>query len=397
MITYPETGGRIDSRQLLTASHKFRVNDSIFMRSSDFAYASGVPFLLTMSGGSFMNWSANSTILDSVLATIGRTPMVRLNKLFADIPNEVCVKLEFTNPSGSLKDRVVYQIVSAAQRRGDLEPGMILLEGTTGNTGISTAMVGAALGYRVIIVMPQGMSEERKKTIQSYGAELILTPGAETDVDLVLKRVEEIKLKYGDQIFEIGQFYRDDNLLAHVDNTGPEIWEQCQGQLDAFIMCQGTGGTVTGTAKYLKQKDPNFKVYISEPAESPILAYGNIGHHQVQGIADGLIPDILDLSYVDGIILVPSAECIAVAQAMSREEAIFCGISSGCNVAAAQKLAQKHPELGRIVSIVNDNGLRYLSTPLCGTPDHRQYLNREYALSQADLDKLKQYKLEIID
>ncbi len=343
-----------------------------------------------------MDWHANSRIMDSVLESIGLTPMIRLNRMEFPSETEVCVKLEYTNPSGSLKDRVVWQIVKAAQERGDLKPGMILLEGTTGNTGISTAMVGAALGYKAMIVMPEGMSEERKKAIRAYGAELVLTPGAETDVDLVLEEVARIKDRYGDQIFEIGQFYRQDNLLAHINNTAPEIWEQCQGELDAFIMCQGTGGTVSGTARYLKSKNPNIKVFVSEPAESPILAYGKIGQHQVQGIADGLIPEILDLDVIDGIVLVPSEVCIETARAMAKNEGIFCGISSGCNVAAAMKVIKKHPEFKRIVTLVNDNGLRYLSTPLCEAEDNRKKLDRVYALKPEDNAKLQRYSFEII-
>jgi len=344
-----------------------------------------------------MDWNKNAGILNSVLDAVGCTPLVRLQKLSADVNADVTVKLEYVNPSGSLKDRVARQVVEEAERRGVLKPGMILLEGTTGNTGISTAMVGACKGYRVIIVMPEGMSEERKKTIKAYGAELVLTPGAETDVDLVLVEVDKIKRQYGDQVFEIGQFYRPENLLAHYQNTGPEIWEQTQGQIDVLIMCQGTGGTVTGTAKYLKEKNPAIKVYISEPQESPILARGKIGKHKVQGIADGLIPDILDLQYVDGIVLVSSDECIAIAQEMARQEGIFCGISSGCNVGAARKIAQKYPDTKLIVTMVNDNGLRYLSTPLCGSVDIRQELEREYALSPEDEAKIRSYNLEVIE
>lgn len=344
-----------------------------------------------------MQWERNGKILDNVLESIGITPLIRLNRITADITPEICVKLEYTNPSGSLKDRVVNQIVKAAEQRGELKPGMILLEGTTGNTGISTAMVAAARGYKAIIVMPQGMSEERKKTIRAYGAELVLTPGAETDVDLVLEELDRIKARYGDKIFEIGQFVREDNLNAHIENTGPEIWEQTRGEIDIFIMCQGTGGTVTGTAKFLKEQNPNIKVFISEPADSPILSKGRIGQHKVQGIADGLIPEILDLQYVDGVALVSSEESIETAQQMAREEGIFCGISSGCNVAAAIKVARRYPEAKRIVTIVNDNGLRYLSTDLCGSEVCRELLDRDYQLSEADLKKLASYKLEIIE
>jgi len=344
-----------------------------------------------------MNWDANNGILDSVLGAIGRTPLIRLNRIAADINADICAKLEYANPSGSLKDRVVFKIVEMAEQRGELKPGMILLEGTTGNTGIATAMVGAAKGYRVIIVMPQGMTEERKKTIQAYGAELVLTPGAETDVDLVLVEVEKIKEQYGDQVFEIGQFCREDNLRAHMENTGPEIWEQTRGKIDAFIMCQGTGGTVTGNAKFLKEKNPDIKIFISEPAESPILAYGRIGQHKVQGIADGLIPEILDLQYIDGIVLVSSDEAMEMAREVAKKEGIFCGTSSGCNVAAARKVAQKYPELQCIITIINDNGLRYLSSELCGSEVKRELLERDYALSQESLDKLALYNLEIIE
>ncbi len=344
-----------------------------------------------------MNWSSKQKTLDNVLEAIGCTPMIRLNKISKDISADICVKLEYTNPSGSLKDRVVYSIVEQAEKRGDLKPGMILLEGTTGNTGIATAMVGAAKGYRVIIVMPEGMSEERKKTIRAYGAELVLTPGAETDVDLVLEEVDKIKGRYGDQIFEIGQFFRSDNVLSHFDNTGPEIWEQTDGKVDVFIMCQGTGGTITGTAKYLKEKNPAIKVYISEPLESPMLSKGTIGQHKVQGIADGLLPVILELEYVDGIVLVSSDDSIATARELASKEGIFCGISSGCNVGAAKMVSHKHPEKKCIVTMINDNGLRYLSTVLCESEDTRTMLDREYKLSQEDLDKLSQYDFEIIE
>ncbi|KUG04260.1 cysteine synthase [hydrocarbon metagenome] len=344
-----------------------------------------------------MDWSSKQKTLDNVLEAIGCTPMIRLNKISSDINADICVKLEYTNPSGSLKDRVVYSIVEQAEKRGDLKPGMILLEGTTGNTGIATAMVGAAKGYQVIIVMPEGMSEERKKTIRAYGSELVLTPGAETDVDLVLEEVERIKQRHGDKIFEIGQFCRPDNVLSHYDNTGPEIWEQTEGKVDVFIMCQGTGGTITGTAKYLKEKNPDIKVYISEPLESPMLSQGTIGHHQVQGIADGLLPIILNLDYVDGIVLVSSDDSISTARELASKEGIFCGISSGCNVEAARKVSRKYLDKKCIVTMINDNGLRYLSTVLCESEDNRIMLDREYKLSQEDQDKLAQYSFEVIE
>ncbi len=240
------------------------------------------------------------------------------------------------------------------------------------------------------------MSEERRKTITAYGAELVLTPGAESDVDLVLEEVQRLKKEHGERVFEVGQFYRGDNILAHIDNTAPEIWEQTAGEMDVFIMCQGTGGTVTGNAQYLKKKNPAIKVYISEPEDSPILAHGRIGQHKIQGIADGLIPEILDLQYIDGIVLVSSDEALETARQIARKEGIFCGSSSGINVAAARKVAKKYPDKKCIVTIINDNGLRYLSTELCGNAPERQLLDREYQLSQEDLDKLARYNFEII-
>ncbi|MEN6391925.1 MAG: PLP-dependent cysteine synthase family protein [Syntrophomonas sp.] len=344
-----------------------------------------------------MDWNRNAGILDNVLDAIGRTPLIRLSKIGKAVNADICVKLEYSNPSGSLKDRVVNEIVARAEANGLLKPGMILLEGTTGNTGIATAMVGAAKGYEVIIVMPEGMSDERKKTIKAYGAQLILTPGAETDVDLVLEEVNRIKEEHQDKVFEIGQFYRFENLAAHLDNTGPEIWEQTAGKVDAFIMCQGTGGTVTGTARFLKEQNPAVKVYISEPADSPILSKGKIGQHKVQGVADGLIPEILDLNYADGIILVDSDECIRTARRLASEEGIFAGISSGLNIEAALKLAAKYPDMKCIVTIVNDNGLRYLSTELCGPAPQRELLDRDYCLSEEDLAKLRQKAFEVIE
>ncbi|MCR4399339.1 MAG: PLP-dependent cysteine synthase family protein [Syntrophomonadaceae bacterium] len=343
-----------------------------------------------------IDWSRNRRMLDNVLEAVGQTPLIRLSRLGASVKPVLAVKLEYTNPSGSLKDRVVYRIVEEAERRGELKPGMTLLEGTTGNTGISTAMVGAAKGYPVVIVMPEGMSEERKKTIRAYGAQLVLTPGAESDVDLVLEEVERLKHTIPGGVFQVGQFVRAENVLCHYETTGPEIWEQSEGTVDVFIMCQGTGGTVTGTARYLKERNPAVQVFISEPSESPILAEGRIGAHKVQGIADGLIPDILDFRYIDGVIQVTSDQAIATALELARQEGIFCGISAGANVAAALKAARAFPEARCIVTMINDNGLRYLSTELCGETRRHERLERDYQLSPADLERLRSWRPKVI-
>lgn len=344
-----------------------------------------------------MDWDRNKHIQDNILGTVGLTPMVRLGRLYDDCQPEICVKVEYMNPSGSLKDRIVRHIVLQARAQGILKDDAVLLEGTTGNTGIATCMVGAALGYKVIIVMPEGMSEERKKTIRAYGAELVLTPGGETDVDLVLTRVNEIKQEYGERAFEVGQFFRSTNVESHELTTAIEIWEQCGGIVDAFVMCQGTGGTVTGTARALKSLHPEVKIYISEPSESPILSFGKIGQHKVQGVADGLIPEILELQYIDGMVLAHSDEAMATARALATREGIFCGISSGLNVVAAHKLAQKYPHMRRIVTMINDNGLRYLSTELCTPEAVRKPNPREYQMSEQDQATLAQYNFEIIE
>jgi cysteine synthase A len=255
-----------------------------------------------------LNWSSRQKILDNVLEAIGHTPLIRLNRISADINADICVKLEYTNPSGSLKDRVVHAIVEQAEERGELKPGMILLEGTTGNTGIAAAMVGAAKGYQVIIVMPEGMSEERKKTIRAYGAELILTPGAETDVDLVLEEVQKIKERYGEKIFEIGQFVRDDNVLSHYDNTGPEIWEQTEGKAKA-----GTNNRNINTSR-----TPLAGITPSESLEAPYLntsslgAWGYVYQLGSQTVAVGSNVTFTDNGPLNGIVHMPGGPTIEV-------------------------------------------------------------------------------------
>ena len=344
-----------------------------------------------------MEWERRRRPAESIVDTAGLTPLVRLRRVTAPAAAAVFGKLEYFGPSGSVKDRILPFIVAEAERRGELRPGMILIEGTTGNTGIATAMVGAARGYRVIIVMPEGMSRERQQIIRAYGAEVVLTPGGESDVDLVLDKVRELEAEYGGEIWEVGQFSNADNVRAHVATTGPEIWEQTDGRVDAFVAAQGTGGTLTGVSTYLKGRRKDILALAVEPAECAILAGREWGPHRIEGIGDGFIPDVLDLRWVDGVITVSSDEAVAMARRLAREEGIFCGISSGCNVAACLKLSRRYPDLRTIVTMINDNGLRYLSTELTGEAAPLEVPEREHTPRPDDARRLAAKRLVVID
>lgn len=343
-----------------------------------------------------VDWDRNRRVVDNVLDVAGRTPMVRLRRVVDDRPVSILAKLEMLNPSGSVKDRILPAMVAAAEERGELRPGMTIIEGTTGNTGIATAMTGAALGYRVVIVMPAGMSVERQKTIRAYGAELVLTPGGESDVDLVLEKVAELKAAEPGRYWEVGQFSNADNVAAHERTTGPEIWEQTGGALDAFVSAAGTGGTLSGVGRYLRQVGATTKIYVVEPAECPVISGGEWGAHRIEGIGDGFVPDVLDLDLVDGVVTVSSDEAIAMARRLAREEGIFCGISSGCNVAAALKVADRHPEMKTIVTILSDNGLRYLSTELTGEAAELEVPERDHVLDETSRQRLAGRRFEVI-
>ncbi len=343
-----------------------------------------------------VDWTRRRRAYDSILDTPGLTPLLRLRRVVDGVRPDVFAKLEYFGPSGSVKDRILPSLVRRAEERGELRRGMRIIEGTTGNTGIATSMVGAALGYPVTIVMPAGMSEERQKTIRAYGAELVLTPGGESDVDLVLERVEALKATEPGGYWEVGQFDNADNIDAHYRATGPELWEQTGGAVDAFVASQGTGGTLTGVARYLKERNPQVKVYAVEPAECPILAGGGWGPHLIEGIGDGFIPDNLHLDVLDGVIEVTSEEAIEMARRLAREEGIFAGISSGCNVAAVAKLARADDSLETICTMVNDNGLRYLSTELTGEVVELEVPDRAHDISEADKQKLAEHPLQVI-
>jgi cysteine synthase len=354
-----------------------------------------------------MDWDRRRRPAESILDTAGLTPLVRIRHVTRPSRAGVFGKVEYVGPSGSVKDRILPFIVAEAERRGELRPGMILIEGTTGNTGIATAMVGAAKGYRVIIVMPEGMSRERQQVIRAYGAELVLTPGGESDVDLVLEKVRELKAAHGDGIWEVGQFRNADNVRAHRMTTGPEIWEQTGGAVDAFVAAQGTGGTLTGVAAFLKERRPDVLCFAVEPAECAILAGRGWGAHRIEGIGDGFIPDVLDLRWVDGVVTVSSDEALAMARRLAREEGIFCGISSGCNVAACVKLSRRYPDLKTMVTMINDNGLRYLTTELTGDssaprggdrrPEEAPAAEREHRPRPQDAQRLAAKQLIVID
>jgi cysteine synthase A len=240
--------------------------------------------------------------------------------------------------------------------------------------------------------MPEGMSEERKKIMRAYGAELVFTPGGESDVDLSLERLAEIRAKAPRGYWVPGQFDNPDNIEMHMLTTGPEIWEQSGGRVDAFVDSQGSGGLLTGVGRYLRQHDLHVRVYAVEPAECALLSKRAWGHHGIEGIGDGFVPRNLDVSILTGIITTTTEESVDIARRLAREEGIFCGISSGCNVAAALKLARTHPDLGTIVTIINDTGQRYFTTPLCGEDKHVDIPERDHPLDPHTVEQLDRYQ-----
>ena len=341
-----------------------------------------------------INWNQNQRYAKNIFEAIGRTPLVQFNRIppSASVHATILGKLEWFSPSGSLKDRIYFEMFTRAEERGELKPGMTVLECSTGNAGIGCSFVAAVKGYPCIIVMPEGMSEERKKLDIAYGAQLIHTPGGESDVDLALQKLAEIRAQHPQKYWVPSQFDNPDNIAAHYKTTGPEIWEQTEGKVEAFIVTQGTGGTLTGVGRYLREKNPKVKLYAVEPAECPILAHGKWGEHKIEGIGDGFIPKDLDVSLLDGVITTTSDEAIALAKRMSREEGVFCGISSGSNLVACLKFAKKHPEVKMIATMINDTGQRYFSTELCGNPKHVEIPERDHPLDKYTEEQLKKYQ-----
>ncbi len=302
-------------------------------------------------------------IYNDITETFGNTPLVRLNSVTRGLGATVLAKLEFYNPSASVKDRLGVAIVDAAEASGALKPGGTIVEGTSGNTGIALAMVGAARGYKVILTMPETMSIERRALSRAYGAELILTPGSQGARGAVERAAEIVANTPGAVLAD--QFANPANAAIHRKTTAEEIWVDTDGGVDIFVAGVGTGGTLTGTGQVLKQRKPSVQVVAVEPAESPILTGGAPAPHKIQGIGANFIPEVLDRDVYDEVIDIGSDESVDMARRLAREEGILAGISSGATVAAALQLAARPENAGKtIVVIVASYGERYLSTVL---------------------------------
>jgi len=336
-------------------------------------------------------WDAYRTALPSIASAVGRTPLVKLNRIATGGP-PIYVKVEWYGPSGSLKDRIYLHMFEQAEARGDLRPGIRVLECSTGNAGIACAFVAAVKGYSCTVVMPEGMSEERKKIMRAYGAELVFTPGGESDVDLSLKKLEAIRARDPNGYWVPGQFGNADNIDAHYRTTGPEIWEQTGGIVGAFVASQGSGGTLSGVGRALRERDGRVKLYAVEPEECALLSRRAWGPHGIEGIGDGFIPDNLEVALLTGVITTSTEESVRMARRLAREEGLFCGISTGCNVAAAVKLATRHLELPSIVTMVNDTGQRYFTTPLCGEAKHVEVPERDHPMDERTRRELDRHQ-----
>lgn len=306
-----------------------------------------------------------SRIYRSVDALIGNTPLLELTRIQREekLKARILAKLEYLNPAGSAKDRVAKAMIDDGEARGLLKPGSVIIEPTSGNTGIGLASVAAARGYRVIIVMPDTMSRERRQLMKAYGAELVLTEGAQ-GMKGAIARAEELKKEIPDS-FIPGQFVNPANPAAHKATTGPEIWEDTEGSVDIFVAGVGTGGTITGVGQYLKSRKPEVRIVAVEPAASPVLGGGCAGAHGIQGIGAGFVPEVLDTDIYDELIAVEDRDAFAAGRRMGRSEGILVGISSGAAVWAALQLAKRPENQGKtIVALLPDTGDRYLSTAM---------------------------------
>lgn len=302
-------------------------------------------------------------ILENITEAVGNTPLVRLNRLDADLPGNVAVKLEFYSPASSVKDRIGAAIVDAAEEAGVLRPGGTIVEGTSGNTGIALAMVGAARGYRVVLTMPETMSTERRVMLRAFGAEIVLTPGA----DGMRGAVEKAKsiVEETDNAIWARQFANEANPAVHYNTTGEEIWEDTDGAVDILVSGIGTGGTITGAGRKLREHNPGIRLVAVEPEDSPILSGGQAGPHKIQGIGPNFVPDILDTEIYDEVVQANLDTALETARRLGVEEGILGGISTGANVAAALEVASRPENKDKlIVTLACDFGERYISTLL---------------------------------
>ena len=303
-------------------------------------------------------------IAPNINALIGNTPLVQLNQLTQGLPARVAVKLEFFNPAGSVKDRIAIAMVESAEKAGKIKAGSTIVEATSGNTGIGLAMVCAAKGYKLAIVMPKSMSKERRMLLRAYGAELILTPAAE-GMSGAIAKAEELVKNHPDTHFMPRQFDNPANPEIHRQTTAEEIWRDTDGKVDIFLAGVGTGGTLTGVGEVLKARNPNVQIYAVEPANSPVLSGGEKGAHVIQGLGAGFVPSILNTGVYGSVITVTNEDALATARALAEKEGILAGISSGAAAWAALELAKKPENAGKlIVTVLPDFGERYLSTAL---------------------------------
>ena len=302
-------------------------------------------------------------IYHDVTEIVGRTPLVHLNRLDEGLPGNVAVKLEFYSPASSVKDRIGVAIIDAAEKSGKLKPGGTIVEGTSGNTGIALAMVGAARGYKVILTMPETMSTERRVMLRAYGAQIVLTPGTEGMRGAVEKAQEIVESTENAVLAK--QFANEANPAIHYATTGPEIWEDTDGEVDVFVSGVGTGGTITGAGRYLREQKPDIRLIVVEPADSPLLTEGKAGPHKIQGLGANFVPDNLDREIYDDVYDVTVEDSVRVARELATQEGILGGISSGAIVwAALQEAAKEENRDKLIVAIVCDFGERYISTLL---------------------------------
>lgn len=303
-------------------------------------------------------------IYNSFSDLVGNTPLMKLNNFCRrlSLDAEIYAKLEYFNPAGSVKDRVALQMIDSAEADGTLKEGSVIIEPTSGNTGIGLAAIAASRGYRTIIIMPETMSEERKKMMSAYGAELILTEGSKGMAGCI-EKAEEIRSTIPGSIIA-GQFTNPANPLAHIRTTAPEIWNDLEGDIDAFVAGIGTGGTISGNAEFLKEKKPDIKIFGIEPASSPLLTKGHAGVHKIQGIGANFVPEILKAQLIDELITVSDEDAYEYARLVAKSEGVFVGISSGAALYAAAEIAKRNDmKKKKIVVIFPDGGGRYLSTP----------------------------------